>query len=262
MSNLNTTSKALIVALIASAFVGCASNDHPYLHKKEKPKAAEWGYMGEIGPAHWGDLSPDYILAKTGRQQSPINISNAVAADLPAINFNYNAAQINLVYNGHTIEEKISQESTINVDGKEYELLQFHFHAPSEHKLNGRHTDMEMHLVHKSDDGALAVVSMMINVGAENKAFGPIWDYLPTPENRERTYTTTVDVDKLLPADRGYYSYQGSFTTPPCTEGVYWMVLQSIVELSEAQVEKFRAIIHGNNRPVQPLNGRIVEHSK
>ena len=231
---------------------------HHYFHKEEKPHAAEWGYEGETGPEHWGELSPEYVLAKTGQRQSPIDISKSQPTSLPRIKFGYGPSQIDLVYNGHTVEEVEDHQSSIEVDGKKFVLQQFQFHSPSEHTIDGQHFDMEMHLVHKSGDGEIAVVGVLIEEGTDNAAFDQVWDYLPSAENRERKERVTVDAATLLPASHSYYRYTGSFTTPPCTEDVLWMVLKSPVELSTEQIKTFRAIIEGNNRPVQPLNDRTV----
>jgi carbonic anhydrase len=244
---------------------GCASDrdQHHYFHAKEQPHPTAWGYAGNTGPEHWGDLSPEYALAKTGKAQSPIDIRDATTAHLPGIRFDYHPATINLVYNGHTIEEKEEdQASSIEIDGVKYTLEQFHFHAPSEHTISGGHTEMEMHLVHKSASGAVAVVGVLVQAGAENRAFAPVWDNLPTAANKSRRSAVTVDVDELLPSgNRAYYRYMGSFTTPPCTEDVLWLILQQPVELSAAQIAKFKAVIQGNNRPVQPRTGRALQRA-
>lgn len=234
---------------------------HHYFHKEEKAHAAEWGYEGETGPKHWGDLSPEYVLAKTGRHQSPIDISKSQPSPLSEIRFEYGPSQIDLVYNGHTVEEIEDHHSSITVDGKRYALQQFHFHSPSEHTIDGKHSAMEMHLVHKSDDGEIAVVGVLIEKGADNPAFDQVWNYLPSADNRERKENVTIDAATLLPSDKNYYGYTGSFTTPPCTEGVLWMILKTPVNLSASQIATFRAIIDGNNRPVQPLNDRTVADS-
>ncbi|MCP3903189.1 MAG: carbonic anhydrase family protein [Planctomycetes bacterium] len=257
----------LILAL--GAVPGCSTDDgsrsvagdsdaHQYFHTEEQVPAAEWGYEGEIGPEHWGDLSPEYVLASTGRQQSPIDLRGAIARDLAPIEFDYRPESINLVYNGHTIEEIGDQTSAIVVDGTRYTLQQFHFHTPSEHTVRGRHADMEVHLVHKSAGGDVAVVSLMINAGSHDPEFDRILDYLPSAANRARTSTATMDSERFLPSDRGYYRYEGSLTTPPCTEDVLWFVFRSPVELSASQIGKIHAVIGDNNRPVQPLNGRQV----
>jgi carbonic anhydrase len=235
--------------------------EHHYFHKTEQPHVAEWGYEGDIGPKNWGSLSPAYILAKQGEQQSPIDISKPTEKELPRVVFNYRPAKINLVYNGHTIEEE-EGGSHIRIDDKLFELKQFHFHAPSEHTINGSHADMEMHLVHKTKDGAVAVIAVMIKRGAENMSFTSIWENLPTPQKSEVQVARTVDATDLLPGNHAYYRYRGSFTTPPCTEGVLWLVMEAPIELSLKQVDKFKSIINGNNRPVQLLNGRKIYLSK
>jgi len=235
--------------------------EHYYFHKTEQPHAAEWGYVGDIGPKHWGSLSPASILAKQGEQQSPIDISKPIEKDLPRVVFNYRPVKINLVYNGHTIEEE-EGGSHIQVEDKFFELKQFHFHAPSEHTINGRHADMEMHLVHKAKDGTVAVIAVMIKQGTENRSFTSIWENLPTPEKSEVQVARTVDATDLIPGNHAYYRYRGSFTTPPCTEGVIWLVMAAPIELSPRQIEKFKSIINGNNRPVQLMNGRKIYLSK
>ena len=239
-----------------------ASSEHHYFHKAEQPHKAEWGYSGDTGPGHWGDLSPDYVLAKTGQQQSPIDLTGSTGGDSMPLRFDYHASQIDLVYNGHTIEEIENQKSLLLIDEREFALEQFHFHSPSEHTVDGKHFAMEMHLVHKSSDDTVAVVAVFIEEGEDNAAFDAVWDYLPTEANRERTQPTTVDAGALLPESRQHFSYTGSFTTPPCTEDVQWIVMKDSVALSKEQITRFRAIIDHNNRPVQPLNGRTVSLSE
>jgi carbonic anhydrase len=237
------------------------SRIHHYFHAEEQPHQADWGYTGEGSPEHWGDLSPDYALARTGKEQSPIDISGAVAADLPGLEFAYHPSKIDLVYNGHTVKEVEDKASVVVVRDEQFVLQQFHFHSPSEHTVDGEHSAMEMHLVHQSEGGKIAVVAVLIEEGEDNPAFDSVWDFLPSAANRERKSATTIDAAVLLPESREYYRYVGSFTTPPCTEDISWMVMTTPVELSKEQIEKFRAIIDGNNRPVQPLNGRTISVS-
>jgi carbonic anhydrase len=217
--------------------------EHHYFRKTEQPHTAEWGYEGDIGPKHWGSLSPAYILAKQGEQQSPIDISKPIEKDLPRVVFNYRLSKINLVYNGYTIEE---EEGGSHIRFKEelFELKQFHLHASSEHTINGKHADMEMHLVHKAKDGTVAVIAVMIEQGAENRSFTSIWENLSTPEKTKVRVARTVDATDLLPLNYAYYRYRGSFTTPPCTEGVIWIVLAAPNELSPRQIDKFKSIIN------------------
>ena len=160
--------------------------EHHYFHKEEKPHAAEWSYAGDTSPSHWGDLSPDYALAKTGSEQSPVNIEGPLVTNLPRLEINYHPAKIDLVYNGHTVEEMEEKGSTLTYGKQSFELQQFHFHSPSEHTVDGKHFAMEMHLVHKSEAGKVAVLGVLIEEGESNAAFDGVWDYLPSDSNRER----------------------------------------------------------------------------
>ena len=234
----------------------------------------EWGYEAKNGPQVWGQLSPEYFLCTEGRHQSPIDLVNPTPAKLPPIPYNYHPTSMNIRHTGHTIEVACPEGSWIEVDGTRYQLLQFHFHAPSEHTVAGKPFEMEAHFVHKSEDGTLAVVGLLIESGRHQVAFDPIWSHLPAvPGETQRIENVTEDgsliVDPRLmfsPNDqitdeapsrfRNYYRYEGSLTTPPCSEGVQWIMLTTPIEMSEAQIAAFKAIIHDNNRPVQPLNGR------
>ena len=229
---------------------------------KDKP---HWGYQGEHGPEHWAEMDPKFSACASGSAQSPINIvtSDAIAEDLPELVCAYGTAPLAIVHNGHAIQVNLPAGNLLQVGPDEYALKQFHFHGPSEHVLDGVHSPMEMHLVHAAADGSLAVVGVMIREGAENAARKAAWENLP----RERGDVlepagVEVDVAALLPNDLGYYHYIGSLTTPPCSEGVTWFVLRTPIELSKGQIDSFRAIIQSNNRPVEPLNGRIVKSSQ
>ena len=232
--------------------------EHHYFHKEEKGHKAEWGYDGDKGPAHWGGLDPAYSLASTGKEQSPIDIADADSKKLPTLKFTYHPAKIDLLYNGHTIEEIEEKGSFLSAGDRRYELQQFHFHAPSEHTIDGKHTEMELHLVHKNESGKVAVVAVMIREGAANPAFDPVWSAFPEKIGEEVVKSVQINAADLLPKTHAYYQYQGSFTTPPCTEGVAWYVLKTPVELSVEQIARFKTIIQNNNRPVQPLNGRKI----
>jgi carbonic anhydrase len=238
-------------------------NEHPYFHKqeREKPHAAEWSYTGETGPSHWGELCPEYVLAKEGKQQSPIDLRNTLSKALPRLDFKYRPSRIHLIYNGHTIQEN-EDPGSFGMANKEFELQQFHFHAPSEHTVDGKHFPMEMHLVHKAKDGTSGVVAVLIQEGEHNRAFDPVWDNLPDANRPEKDVVIKIDATSLLPTDTSYFSYDGSFTTPPCSEQVKWAILAEPVRLSKQQIMRFREVIHGNNRPLQPLHGRQVFRSK
>ncbi|MCP4363297.1 MAG: carbonic anhydrase family protein [Chloroflexi bacterium] len=215
-----------------------------------------------VGLLVWHFVRPETLqnlIGVTKRIAPNWLVQHAVKTSVnPAdIVFNYQPSALNILNNGHTIQANYDEGSSIEVDGKPYNLLQFHFHALSEHTINGNYSPMEMHLVHQSDDGNFAVVGVMLNNGGENAAYTPMFDNLPAQESEAETIGgVTVNADDLLPQDRGYYRYNGSFTTPPCTEGVSWFVMSTPVELSDAQISAFEQICNGNYRPVQPLNAR------
>ena len=224
----------------------------------------EWSYEGSTGPAHWGDLKPEYVLAKTGTEQSPIDIvpASATKKDGEPIEVSYQPTTVEILNNGHTIEDDYHGGGRLRVGEHEYTLAQFHFHSPSEHTVDGKHFPMEMHLVHKDAGGNLAVIGVLIAEGKENPALANIERYFPpTPGRAQRIEGVFVNATDLLPASLASYRYSGSLTTPPCSEGVAWFVLREPIEASKAQIAGFRAIIDGNNRPTQPLHGRTVTAS-
>lgn len=246
---------AAVAALVLATNAYAAEKGHEGGH------GGHWGYTGETGPAHWGDLSEAYHMCKAGTHQSPVDIRDAKHMDAPAVAMKYQATPLKVVNNGHTIQVNYAGGSTLTVDGKVYELAQFHFHNPSEHTQNGKPALMEAHLVHKAADGSLAVVGVFLKEGAENPVLARIWPHLPSEVNHEKAVEgTQVNVDDLLPAKRAYFNYSGSLTTPPCSEGVTWLVMDQSVEVSRAQADKFLGLIHSNARPVQPLNDRAVRH--
>ena len=229
---------------------------------KEKQAAPQtetvcWGYKMENGPDVWAQLNPEYRLCSAGICQSPIDIVNPTPAELPPITFNYRPTALNIHNTGNTIEVAYQNGSWIEIDGTKYHLLQFHFHAPSEHTVAGNLSDMEMHLVHKSEAGALAVIGVLIKSGSVNTAFNTFWHCMPTVSGESvQDNSVLLNASDLLPSIKRAYRYEGSLTTPPCSEGVKWFVLTTPIEISQSQIAAFKAILYGNNRPVQPLNGR------
>ena len=218
-----------------------------------------FGYEGEGGPVNWAELSAHYEMCGRGQSQSPIDLTNAALTDLDNIVFSYGDTAVNILNNGHTIQVNNSSDSQIIIGDIPYKLLQFHFHAPSEHAVDGEPFPIEMHLVHRSADGKLAVVGVMIKEGAENSAFAPVWSNLPAEENGSIATGATVEVASLLPTNPTIYRYSGSLTTPPCSEDVIWSVMSTPVEMSAEQIAVFTAIIEGNNRPLQPINDRNLQ---
>lgn len=223
---------------------------------------AHWGYEGHEGPAHWGDLAAEYATCKTGKSQSPINITAARSAKLADIKFSYQPSALDVVNNGHTIQVNYAPGSNIDVGGKQYKLLQFHFHSPSEHTVDGKPYDMVAHLVHQAGDGQLGVIGVLMKKGKANAVIDAIWANLPKHAGDHKQTDAQINVADLLPVTHGYYNYSGSLTTPPCSEGVNWMVLQTPIEVSAEQVAAFTNIFSTSVRPVQPLHDRPVHASK
>lgn len=221
---------------------------------------AHWSYSGEGGPANWGHLSPDFVMCGKGKNQSPVDLNSMVEAELQPISFSYAPAGLDVVNNGHTIKASIAPGSSITVDGHRFDLLQVHWHTPSENTVNGKSFPMEAHLVHGDSAGNLAVVSVLYNKGQENKSISSVWEQMPAATGgTSKNKGTQVMPSAMLPADRDYYRFNGSLTTPPCTEGVLWLVMKNPVEASGKQIEKFHGTFHHDtNRPVQPANARVI----
>lgn len=217
-----------------------------------------WGYEGKEGPQNWGKLSKEFTTCDAGMRQSPVNIDESIAADLARITFNYAAAPVKVVNNGHTIQVNSDGKSSIKLGSNTYKLLQYHFHSPSENKIGNKPFDMEMHLVHQNEAGELAVVGVMLKAGGDNDTLAPIWKAMPKEVNKEKTLTAKVNAEDILPKKQQFYHFKGSLTTPPCSEGVEWFVMKEPVQVSKKQVEKFVALIGHNARPIQAANGRFI----
>nr|VFJ92185.1 MAG: carbonic anhydrase [Candidatus Kentron sp. H]VFJ93142.1 MAG: carbonic anhydrase [Candidatus Kentron sp. H]VFK00001.1 MAG: carbonic anhydrase [Candidatus Kentron sp. H] len=243
-----TASAALL--MVDLAFAGAAGHGD-----------VAWSHSGATGPEHWGDLSEKFILCKTGKAQSPIDITGPTKSNPPSLEIRYQSSTgaIDELYNGHTIEVHIDANNTIAIDNEPYKLLQFHFHTPSEHHIDGKAAPMELHLVHKNAKGEIAVIGVMMKEGKENPVLREIWENLPN-ELGEHTKRSgkTFDINGFLPEDKAYFHYSGSLTTPPCSEPVRWFVMKNPIELSREHIADFDRIVGHDNRPVQPLNGRDI----
>ncbi len=244
---------AMLVALGLAA-VSCAA-------QAEDKHAPHWSYAGHGGPAHWSELEDGFSGCKLGKEQSPIDIRGAAKAKLEPIAFHYTAGAATVLNNGHTVQVNLAAGGTITLPDGEYKLLQFHFHTPSEEKVNGVGFPLVAHFVHKSDAGKLAVVAVLFEKGAANSALKGVFAGLPAKEKQSREIDS-FDPAAVLPEQRGYYAYMGSLTTPPCSEGVRWQVLKQPVSLSVAQLKSFQKLYPMNARPVQALNGRSLEVSE
>jgi carbonic anhydrase len=220
-----------------------------------------WSYSGANGPAKWGTLSKEFKDCKVGEAQSPIDIPDEKArkGDLAPLLFNYKPSPLRIIDNGHSIQVNYAPGSFVTIEGKRYELVQFHFHKPGEEKINGKGHDMDAHLVHKGPDGKLMVIAVLIDAGKENKAIKTLWDNLPKEKGKEQVLDAVkINAVDLLPNEKGYYTFAGSLTTPPCSEQVTWYVLKSPVQISADQIARFGRIYPMNARPIQPLHDRDI----
>ncbi len=221
-----------------------------------------WSYEGEGAPGSWGKLKPEYGTCATGKRQSPIDIREGIRVDLEPIQFDYRPTYFRIVDNGHTIQVNVGEGSTMAVMGRSYRLVQFHFHRPSEERINGKAFDMVIHLVHQDDEGRLAVVAVLLDKGAENPQIQTLWNHMPLEVNRDVAPAVAIDLNALLPENRAYYTYMGSLTTPPCTEDVLWMVFKQPMPVSGEQVNIFSRLYRNNARPIQPSNNRLVKENR
>ncbi len=222
---------------------------------------AHWTYEGTGGPDDWGSLKPEFTACSTGKRQSPIDIREGIKVPLDPVQFDYQSAGFRVVDNGHTVQVNVASGSSIAVMGQRFELLQFHFHRPSEERIDGRQFDMVAHFVHKSLEGKLAVVAVLLERGSAQPLLQQVWANLPLEKGDEVKARGSLDLNQLLPADRSYFTYMGSLTTPPCSEGVLWMVLKQPVQVSPEQIGIFARLYPMNARPIQSASGRLIKES-
>ncbi len=256
-----------LLLLISPGFGVAGSDPDDPMPEGMRPSRPEhqpqnWAYEGVEGPAHWAMLSPAYRTCEQGSHQSPINIRGAhhVSNGASHLGFDYRPARVRLMHTGHTVQATYQVGSVLTLDETSYSLRQFHFHSPSEHRIDGQSYDMEIHLVHQSEDGRIAVVAVMLEVGLENLSLERLWAELP---QRIGQVSGEVELNAadLLPGRTNYYLYEGSLTTPPCTEGVQWIVLKEPQFISLSQMTRFRAFLGEDARPLQALNAReVVEY--
>ncbi|MEJ2539532.1 MAG: carbonic anhydrase family protein [Gemmatimonadota bacterium] len=275
-NQIRPTGSGMLLTLIAvwTAVGSCAPGEPEAGEPEAGPEdhgPIHWGYEADDGPAVWGSMDPEWALCAAGEAQSPIDLTRPSVGELPEVTLDVPSDQevevlnqegvVNALDNGHTVQINVGGGETLEVGGKTYSLVQFHFHAPSEHTLDGEHFPMEMHFVHEADDGALAVVGLFVEEGAENPSVASIWERLAAAPGSEATVRIPPEFGQNLFSGEstGAYYYSGSLTTPPCSEGVSWYVRRTPTELSAGQIEAFTAVYDHNNRPVQPLNDRMLQ---
>ncbi len=237
---------AIIITISAAMFSGVTT------------ASENWSYVGQHGPSHWGEQSHAWRQCSEGRNQSPIDIRSTVKASLPPLALSYKQGGQQVLHNGHTLQVTFQGGSTLTLDGTVFELKQLHFHAPSENQIEGKSYPLEAHLVHADQNGNLTVLAVMFEQGNANPVLAAPWAIMPSA-HQQAPLSPALNALTMLPADRSYYRFNGSLTTPPCSEGVRWLVLKQPVQASRQQLDQFRAAMGGDtNRPVQALFARQV----
>jgi len=229
--------------------------------KQQSTEALQWDYQGPGGPAHWGRLESAFATCASGRRQSPIDIRDGIKVQLEPVQFDYHASGFRVVDNGHTVQVDVAAGNAIEVLGRRYELVQFHFHRPAEERIDGRQFAMVAHLEHRSEDGRLATVAVLLEPGSAHPVVQAVWNNLPLDRGEDVAARTTLDPSSLLPESRSYFTYMGSQTTPPCSEGMLWMVMRQPVQLSPEQIGVFARLYPMNARPIQQASGRLIKES-
>lgn len=255
--------KTLLISMIAVSSISLSCTKEPQTQNQAEHSAASWSYEGQTGPAHWAELDSRYATCGTGENQTPVNIvdQDAVDADLPPVKLDYEVlVPVGIKNTGHSIQVDISEGGSMQLDGQVFELKQFHFHSPSENTVDENSFPIEAHFVHQNEAGELAVIGMMFTSGEADKTLAALWENMPTESGQKVALNeNALDAIKMQTMLQAYYRFNGSLTTPPCTEGVRWVVLKSPLTASEEQIETLKAALkHPNNRPLQPLNARLI----
>ena len=225
---------------------------------------AHWSHEGPNGPQNWANLKPEFNTCATGKRQSPVHILETDTQVGPAevLKFDYTPSGGSVVNNGHTVQVDLAGNNTLYLRGSAYKLIQFHFHHPAEERVNYKGFSMVAHLVHKNEEGQLAVVAVLIDPGTANPLIEQVWTHMPLDVgDRVGLPAGLLDITQLLPMDQRYYQFIGSLTTPPCTEGVLWLVMKQPMTVSREQLKLFTHLYPMNARPVQALNGRLIREA-
>lgn len=253
------TTSILFLMMLGVVVTAIGNSERP-LAANDKPNRSRWGYLGIEGPEHWGMLTREYMTCEAGSKQSPIDIPlQGLSHRQETLEFHYKTSELYEINNGHTVQVSHKTGCHVAVNKRAYNLRQFHFHEPSEHHFDGKAFPMEMHLVHQDATGHILVIAVMMEPGSEHPVLKNLWDWLPDQIGKETSVPIQVSLRKILPANTEHYSYSGSLTTPPCSEGVQWIVLTESIQISKQSLRKFSAIIGDNARPVQSLGNRHIE---
>ena len=247
--------KCITVVLVTLSLAACGGESATESKSEDSP---HWTYSGEHGPEHWAELSPDYAACELGANQSPIDISASIDADLGDLKIDYRYGTSTIINNGHTLQINSKPGNWFGAEGQRFALQQLHFHSPSEHQLHGEAFPLEAHFVHQNEKGELAVVAILFEEGEVSEVLELIGDLSPTVVGE----SNLVDIDfvalDLYGSRDSYFRYNGSLTTPPCTEGVRWFIIREPGEVAASQAANFVKLIGKDARGPQPQNARIV----
>ncbi len=247
MSFKNTVISIFVIVVIALMLSG-----------DKKEVGAHWSYDEELGPKEWASLDEKYEMCAEGLHQSPINIINSIEAQLTSLSLEEKSKAKTFVNNGHTVQVNFSGFNTLNLDNTKYYLKQIHFHTPSENQIDGKSYPMEAHLVHANNAGELTVLAVMFEEGSDNSVLNKLLRNLPENEGDKETLKSDIQAYEILPESLDYFRFSGSLTTPPCSEGVKWLVLKNPVQISKSQLKDFTEVMPKNNRPLQEINARSI----
>ncbi|MDH4120963.1 MAG: carbonic anhydrase family protein [Deltaproteobacteria bacterium] len=239
------------LALALAVMPALAKEEHKGGHA-----GPHWTYEGNNGPAHWGDLDNAFEACKVGKEQSPIDVPGTAPKSSRKLEIHYQPAPVDLVNNGHTLQMTVAPGSYIVLDGTRYDLVQFHFHTPGENAVAGKTGDMVVHFVHKNAKGALAVIDVRMTAGAANPVVTALWKFFPKKADEKALDKSTVNPAGMLPGSQTFYSFAGSLTTPPCSEGVTWMVMDQTISVDAKDLKTFGQVFGKNARPLQPMGSR------
>lgn len=250
-----------LLAVVTGCSNAAGPDDPATTAPPQEEASAEWSYDGATGPEHWGELDDEFATCSTGTAQSPIDVPGKAPLSSSPITLDHTDSDFQARDTGHTVELHALSPQHLTVDGTRYTFRQMHYHAPSEHTVDGRSFEAEFHFVHQSEDGALAVLGVLATAGKHNTHWAPFTDAVPATRGGRTPEVTGLALTSMLPGSLDHYAYDGSLTTPPCSEGVRWLLLQAPVELSARQIEDLRSVHSGNNRPTQPLNNREISRA-
>lgn len=247
-----------LVIMVIFGLAGC-TNISQLLNGVKKGHNSSWEYSGAYGPEHWGKLDEAFAVCDSGKNQSPINITKTIEANLAPLSLNFSKPATEILNNGHTVQLNFAENSGFKLKGQEFELKQLHFHTPSENIINGKSYPLEGHFVHADKNGQLAVIGVLFEEGRSNSGLAKALQQLPKTNGEKYALTSEIYPRAMLPRDMAYYRFNGSLTTPPCSEGVLWLLMKQPIMASTAQLQAFESLFsQGNNRPVQQINARGI----